>query len=394
MRVGIFGCRDGAYLCEQIKKAEDSGYEAVCFCDNNVELHNTRIAGLPVVSAEELAERYHAGQLEAVIIAVRKGYSRFCIIEQLKEQGIEEIILMKPSPLTFHLPILFHKEEPGYARQWLKLSEVRKPLIHHLEINIADGCNLNCRGCLHFSNLFQKDEFPDAAELLAAIEQVARHCEIFQFRVLGGEPLLYPGLGEFLVQLRKILPDTDIAVISNGILIPKMPEELYQIMRENEIGFNLTLYLPTLKMKDRIYDTLKQHQVSYGSHEARTDRFEKFLMLEPAETEENVCESCYPRGILVIREGRLYRCPVEAYIYKYYEYFQINLKAPKGVKLFEEGQDWEQLIYDLYTKPRPLCAYCSKRTESFAWGNGKAEQEDWLVSKTGICDKRGDACDE
>ncbi|MCR5765792.1 MAG: radical SAM protein [Treponema sp.] len=379
MKIAIFGCRDGAYLNEQIKHNKNSTYKTVCFCDNKTELHGTYIDGLPVVSFEDLVRKYQGKEIESVIISVRKGYSRFRIIEQLQNAGVTKIILVKPSALTYRLPIVFDEKNPLYNLQWLDMQIVSKPIIHHLEANLADGCNLNCRGCLHFSNLYRKDEIPDSKELLDSIAEIAKHCEIFQFRVLGGEPLLNPDLEEFLIKLRKILPNTDLAVISNGILIPKMPESLFKTMRENYIGFNLTLYSPTLKMKDRIYEVFDKSGVAYGSHEAKTDKFEKFLLEKPGNVDARTHDVCVPRGILVVKEECIYRCPVEAYIDRFYEWFSMNLKAPDGINVHAFSGDWGQLITDLYTKPRPLCAYCSSKSEFYEWSNGKPEKADWLV---------------
>ena len=379
MKIAIFGCRDGAYLNEQIKKNGQARYETICFCDNKAELHGSYIDNLSVLPFEELVQKYQSREIDAVIIAVRKGYSRFRIIEQLQNAGVTKIILVKPSVLTYRLPIVFDEKNPLYNLQWLDMQIVSKPIIHHLEANLADGCNLNCRGCLHFSNLYRKDEIPDSNELLDSIAEIAKHCEIFQFRVLGGEPLLNPDLEEFLIKLRKILPNADLAVISNGILIPKMPESLFKTMKENYIGFNLTLYSPTLKMKDRIYEVLDKSGVAYGSHEAKTDKFEKFLCLEPNDIDLKPYEVCEPRGILVVKEKCLYRCPVEAYIDKYYERFNIDLKAPDGINIFEFKGDWNRLVVDLYLRPRSLCNFCSTESSFYEWSNGKPEKDDWLV---------------
>lgn len=379
MKIAVVGCRDGEYLFGQIVTSGLYKYEIICFADNNKALQGTRIRGIMVYSLEDMALKYKSGEIEGVIIAVRKGYSRFCLIEQLNGLGINDIILLKPSPLTFRLPIVFDEQNELYTKQWLVLREIKKPIIHHLEIHVANGCNLNCKGCLHFSNLYQKDEFPDLKMLLRNIKVINKQCEIFQLRVLGGEPLLNPEIENFLEELREILPDCDISVISNGILIPRMKKSLYRVMRENYIGFNITLYIPTLKMKDKIYDTLQENGVAYGSHEAKTDKFMKFLTTKMNKSNAKTYTSCEPRGILVIKDDCIYKCPIEAYIGKYFDRFQIPLQHSKGIKI-EGIRDWGELVYDLYTKPVQMCKYCSEKPEYYEWSNGKPEKEDWLVN--------------
>lgn len=379
MKVAIFGCRDGEYLYQQIKQNGKGKYQVCCFCDNAPQYINTLIAGIPVLSFSMLVQKFKRQEIEAVIIAVRKGYSRYCIIEQLKREGIDHIILLKPSPLTYGLPILFDEKERGYYRQWMLLSGQKKPVIHHLEAHAADGCNLNCRGCLHFSNLYGKEELPELSKLLIDIKKIAENCEIFQFRVLGGEPLLNPDLPQFLRELRKALPDTDIAVISNGILIPSAPKELFRVMRDRCIGFNLTLYPPTLIMREKIYGILDENHVAYGSHEAKIDEFEKYMTLYPAENNTYAYESCVSRGILTLREGKLYKCPLVAYVNRYFDIFGLKQHYEEGVDIYDDELEWQMLVEDLTLREGVFCRHCVKDSESFQWGVGKPEYDDWLV---------------
>ncbi len=377
--VAVVGYRDGRHVIEQIHRNTSSDYCVKCLADNDNSHWGEKINDVTVCSVDDAIEFYLDNKIDAFIIAVRKGYSRFCIIEQLKDAGVNDIVLIKPYVLTYRQDVVFDKGDYRYNLQWLVLDNNEKPIIHHLEANIADGCNLSCKGCLHFSNLYERDEFPDAEELLNSIAEIQKHCEIFQFRVLGGEPLLNPNLEGFLIRLRQILPNADLAVISNGILIPKVAESLLRVMRENYIGFNLSLYPPTLKMKDRIYKRLEDIGVAYGSHEVVTDKFERFIMLKPSVGDNQAYKVCEPRGILVVKGNSIYRCPVEAYIDRYYEKYDIPMKAPDGINVFDKSVYWRKLINDLYTKPRELCRYCSPKSDLFEWGNGEPKKDDWLV---------------
>lgn len=375
--IAIVGGRDGFHVAEEIKMKAEDQYNIVCLADNNDKLWGKTQNGVSIISVDEAIEKYNLGIIDQFIIAARKGYSRFCIIRQLQDKGVKNIILVKPAVLTYNLPIVFDKSNPIYKLHWLDLRGQKKPLIHHLEANLADGCNLNCKGCLHFSNLYSLDEIPDCKELIQTITEISKHADIFQFRVLGGEPLLNKNLEEFLVQLRNVLPETDLAVISNGIMIPSISRSLYKTMCKSYIGFNLTLYPPTLSRKEKIYSVLNEEGVAYGSHEVKTDRFEKFIRLSPGS--ERAYEKCEPRGILVVKGKNLYRCPLEAFIDKFYERFDIELKAPDGIDVFDGAIDWKNVVNDLYEKPRPLCTYCAEESTFFDWSVGKPHLDDWVV---------------
>ena len=383
MNVVIWGCRDGEYLYQQMQESDVCKYRVVAMADNASKYQDTEVQGVPVINLETLSEKYQAGDVDKIIITVRKGYSRYCIMKELQQVGIciSDIILMRPSPFIFKQPICFDESNKLYNQQWYFITEENKDkvIIHHLESNLADGCNLNCKGCLHFSNLYKRDDFPDENVILEGVKSIAKQCEIFQFRILGGEPLLNKNLPDFIMKLRAILPTSDIAIISNGILIPKTEDALFEVMKKCNIGFILTLYQPTLKMKDMIYNRLIESRVPYGSHEAKTDLFEKFLMLEPGDVDKHPYETCEPRGILVLKEQLLYRCPVEAYIGKYCETYGVHMDIPDGIDVFDKNIKWDSLIEKLYTKPRSLCKYCSNKSDFYEWGNSKAEKMDWIV---------------
>lgn len=375
--IAIWGCKDGEHLHQQILEKATDKFSVCCFCDNDNIYNDKIINNVPVVTFDKLVELFANGIIDKVVVTVKRAYSRVSIINQLKNAGIDEIVLIKPSVLAYKLPIVFDEYNYLYKRQWMNLKNIDRPVIYQLEFNIANGCILNCKGCLHFSNLCDVDDFPNADELLETIKCISDKCEIFHVKVLGGEPLLYKDLGIFLCKLRKILPECDISVTSNGILIPKTDKSLFSIMRDNYIGFSLTLYEPTLKMKDSIYETLKNNEVAFGSYEARTDKFEKFIRLQPGD--KGAFKKCLPKGVWTVKGKKLYRCPVEAYIDKFYEKYNIGLSLPKGIDVYDEDIDWSQLVDSLYNEPGALCAYCSEKKEIYDWNNGKPEMEDWLV---------------
>lgn len=382
MKVAIVGCRDAAHLMEQIYN-NYAQYQVICLGDNNPELHGRQIKGADIFPINIIAEKYHSGDIEGVIIAVRKGYHRYCIIGQLQEYGVQNIILLKPSVLTYQLPIVFDRTDPLYGKQWMCYNKTRKPVLQHLETHVADGCNLNCKGCLHFSNLYDRSDFPDLNNLLRDIEYIAERCEIFQFRILGGEPLLNPELPVFIEKVRKILPDTDIAVLSNGILIPSMPEELFLIMKSNYVGFNLTLYPPTLKLMDKIAAVLNKYGVAYGSHVAQTNEFMRFMALKPGRGNTQIYTKCESRGIIELYGGKLHKCPLEAFVHKFFEEYQIPEVELEGIDIYNPGLDWRNVVTRLTAEKGDFCDYCSEEAESFQWQCGNPRLEDWVVGNGG-----------
>jgi GTP 3',8-cyclase len=99
--------------------------------------------------------------------------------------------------------------------------------IDYLRISLTDRCNLRCVYCMPLSGL----SFAPSAELLSAseIELVARGAIAAGFRrvrLTGGEPTLRADLVEIVGRLSAVPGMGDIAMTTNGILLPKLAAEL------------------------------------------------------------------------------------------------------------------------------------------------------------------------
>ena len=98
-------------------------------------------------------------------------------------------------------------------RFWLSLKVPFK-----IDVHVVEHCNLNCKGCSHYSPVAQK-EFLDPKEYEKVLPCLARiEKSIGQIQLLGGEPLLHPQFPKLIRLTRSYLPHTKINVLSNGVL--------------------------------------------------------------------------------------------------------------------------------------------------------------------------------
>ena len=136
----------------------------------------------------------------------------------------------------------------------------------HLEIQIAEHCNLNCASCTHFSPLAEQsyidaDSFSN--QLKKANSIFNGHCK--SLKIMGGEPLLHPSIDQLLYLARQAMPETKITVQTNGILLSKMPSEFWIACNKNEILIRVTRYpvkldIPAIEALAELYNTnLKFH---------------------------------------------------------------------------------------------------------------------------------------
>jgi len=99
--------------------------------------------------------------------------------------------------------------------------------IHDLRISVTDRCNFSCVYCKSADpkNYFPHRDLRTWEEFLR-LGRVLVGMGIRKIRVTGGEPLLRPGIVNFVRDLHQIDGVTDVAITTNGYLLPEMAAEL------------------------------------------------------------------------------------------------------------------------------------------------------------------------
>jgi GTP 3',8-cyclase len=99
--------------------------------------------------------------------------------------------------------------------------------IHDLRISVTDRCNFSCIYC---KSADPKNYFPHRDlltwEEFLRLSRILVGLGIRKIRVTGGEPLLRAGVIDFMAQLRRFEDLEDIAITTNGYLLPEKAEAL------------------------------------------------------------------------------------------------------------------------------------------------------------------------
>lgn len=107
---------------------------------------------------------------------------------------------------------------------------LRRPL-RDLRISVTDKCNFRCPYCMPAEIFGERYAFLPREEILS-FEEVERLVRIFlgfgveKLRITGGEPLLRHGLHDLVARLRALDEGLDIALTTNGSLLPRWAEPL------------------------------------------------------------------------------------------------------------------------------------------------------------------------
>lgn len=373
MNFAVFGTKKEAlYLAEEIKKHSLGRIEA--FVDNDYTKQNTIINKITVISVEQLQEVYGI-KIDAVIVAVRGSNSRLAILNQLKGKNILDVGLFKFSYCDYKKEI----ENLDDCIVWT--NKISKPILPYVECNIVDSCNLKCKACSHYSNLCEDNVFTDYEEFCSDLEQLSEKVYVNQLRLLGGEPLLHPDLKKILIESRNILPYADISVVTNGLLIPKIENELFEIMRSNNIGFHISRYIPTNKILNNLIDILDKENVDYLIEGEVVSNFVKSLNIQGDSNPEKALQVCIESGCRFLRKGRIYKCPNEGLIEIFsskYEYK--NTPEKRGVDIYDGNIDWQEQLNEYLYKPIEMCRYCAEKLETIHWEvQTKPQKQDWIV---------------
>lgn len=115
-----------------------------------------------------------------------------------------------------------------------------------LRISVLDRCNLRCTYCmpeesLHGRGVFLRPHYLLSDGEIELLVRVFAGLGVHKVRLTGGEPLLRPGFVELVSRISSIEGVTDLALTSNGILLPRHA----QALKEAGLG-RITISLDSL----------------------------------------------------------------------------------------------------------------------------------------------------
>ncbi len=91
----------------------------------------------------------------------------------------------------------------------------------YLRLSVTDRCNLRCRYCRPAQSSAKSAPAGLATdeELLALIILLHEQFPVYKVRITGGEPLLRPGLPGLIEKIRQRMPEAELAMTTNAVLL-------------------------------------------------------------------------------------------------------------------------------------------------------------------------------
>lgn len=250
--------------------------------------------------------------------------------------------------------------------------------INNVAYPVVDHCNLNCRGCCRFCNKNQKKSFADVEVFekdMRRFKELVDHIEMF--RLFGGEPLLHPKLDKFIYIAREIYPDSEIDIVTNGLLLDKMSDELIEAIKSCFVKLEISVYKPTADKMPTIMRVLEKHQLGYTFNYVN-EFWKRFNMAGDSDA-QNMWSSCSWKKCNGLRSGKFMMCPLPIVIKEFNRMFgyDFNFDA-EVIDIYDETLTFKD-IYQFINRPHDYCAFCGD-PEFIEWSIAKkAKIEDYAV---------------
>lgn len=280
-----------------------------------------------------------------VLISLRGLDHVVQIYSDLKSAGFEKIYWYCDDPY-----------EDDFIKQFEDTAEWGDAVLNQAETHISDSCNLNCRGCAHFSPLFHSVNV-NLQTVLTDVKMLAEKVShILSFYLLGGEPFLNRNIGEYVKGIRHLLPKTRLEIVTNGLLIPRVSKETLAVIKENKVVVSISEYEPTHYHIDEILECLEAAGVKYRLRPYKSKQmFNKPIEVHPS---GKYPLQCISNGCVNIYQGKICRCPTLMYAFKFNEVFDESLPT-KGIMDLADCPSGKALLSKL-KESVPLCQHCIK----------------------------------
>lgn len=258
-------------------------------------------------------------------------------------------------------------------------------MLELVEFHIVEHCNLNCKSCMHFSPLAE-EKFVDYEEFKRDVKSLYRITKgrIKTINILGGEPLLHRELIPILNYTRRYFKESEIRLISNGILLNSQKEVFWQCLRYSNIHLSVTKYPIGINYQNITRLTQKYGvRYSFYADEKEYSQWHFPLDVEGKQDPVNGFKNCRKGNNCTninIVNGKLYMCPVVSNIRYFNNYFKKDLAVSSEDFLVLREVSSIQEIYDYMSKPIPFCRYCDieNRTFNNRWEVSKREIMEWV----------------
>lgn len=186
-----------------------------------------------------------------------------------------------------------------------------------LETNIIFTCNLRCEYCTHLGRYMTGHYCVE--EIGSWFATWSRKVLPEKLSILGGEPLLHPELGKVLEISRTYWPNSEIQMVTNGLLFEKVTGAIFDTMKKNDIFVSISKQFDTEKYTRTIQEfsgILKEHDIRHEIRPSYQWWLKSYRIMETDQilpyrsSPEKAWNACFVKNkCATIMDNKIYKCP-------------------------------------------------------------------------------------
>jgi len=227
-----------------------------------------------------------------------------------------------------------------------------------IEFYITNQCNLACTNCNRFNDHDFRGHYywEDSAE---SVEAWSQRINASMIVIIGGEPSLHPGLETWVVNLRRLWPETTIMIQSNGTDLKIDRHAFYNKYR---VGWGISVHRPEMRpvLERQWGDLIDNTQFTPAAIIPQGDGF-----IVHHSDPEKAFRACTMRHSHTIFKGQLYKCPVMAVLPEFRTQQSVEMDS-RQEQLLSQYQPLsvdcseQQLIDFVDARQQPIaqCEFC------------------------------------
>ena len=352
------------------------------------EVHETDKVNehIPILSLPDVRKRVNKEQIKVIIAVDDNMYNQ--VIAMLKMIGINDFYIVS----EWNKRTIVKKMAPRFVEEFW------------VEVNLADHCNLNCQCCDHFSPI-AKETFLDYEQYKKDIHRLAEltNQKMARVTLLGGEPLLNDKVIDYIKITREYLPNSEIVLFTDGLLLPKWGEyeddrNIWKAVVKYDIQVNMTHYAIPLKL-EQIINKAKAYGIPVTFEPPSCKGAKLWILSEIGDLKQGVKYStkhpfdlnggvekyrfisCYHLNeVIVLRDGKIYPCPIVPYSHYFNERFEQNLQVREDCYIdIHQAQSFEE-IAEFCTHRVSFCDYCEVHKRfTLPWKQSEHDMSEWTL---------------
>ena len=305
-----------------------------------------------VIDYEQLSILYEKKAVQKIVIPRERFVDQSMLISDLERHGVDRRDVLLTGKLWQGTSSIEEYDGAAY--------------LPYLEIHVADQCNLNCKGCEHYSGLVNKAIFHSPERIKADLQRLHSLIDdIYRIRILGGEPLLNEKICTIMMYVREVYPESDINIVTNGLLLKNMNDNFFDTCRENNVSLYISYYPPMIGKMEDLRSFLDDKCVRYTITSLMSTFRIKYTMEKQSDV-EGIFRSCAQAHCYNLYDGKIAACFLPFTTKYFNEYFEKKLPEDGAVNIYDDYLTTKTLKQKLQT-PFERCSFCKMHYKTISW---------------------------